>query len=173
MRSVAVQTWPERWNAAVTAAAAATSGSALSITISGSLPPASITHGFSRSPQAAATFCPASTLPVKATTFTRSSAISACAVSAPPVRHDTSPGGRLAKCSMNLSVHSEVAGAGLITTALPTASEAATVNAIRMIGKLYGRMCALMPYGKYLAYCSEPGEVGPARKPPSSRATSA
>ena len=74
---------------------------------------------------------------------------------------------------MNLSVHSEVAGAGLITTALPTASEAATVNAIRMIGKLYGMMWAVMPYGKYLAYCSAPGEVGPARNPPSSRATSA
>ena len=78
-RSAEVQTWPERWKAAVTAPAAATSSGAWAVTIIGSLPPASITQGFIRSAQATATALPAATEPVKATAWVRSEAISAWA----------------------------------------------------------------------------------------------
>ncbi|MNC27631.1 hypothetical protein D3C75_758080 [compost metagenome] len=140
-----MQICPLKWNAAVTAPAAATSSGACLEMISGSLPPASITQGFIRSAQATATALPAATLPVKATAWVCADCTSNCAVTASPGTQDTSPGSNAVKCSMNLRVHRVVASAGLMMQALPAAKDAATVQHISRIGKLNGMMCTLTP----------------------------
>src|SRR5690606_22438913 len=113
---------------------------ALSQMIIGSDPPASITAGFIAAAAAAPTARAAATEPVKATAWVSGDAISASARVAPPGRQATRPSGRPLKCFMNSSVDRVVAGAGLITQALPAASEAATVQHISSTGKLKGMM---------------------------------
>jgi len=100
--------------------------------------------------------------------------ISAWAVSAPPVRQDTSPGGkRAAKCSMNFRVDKLVDSAGLTMQAFPAASDAATVQTIRRMGKLNGMMWTETPSAACTANWNDPVWVVPAILPASSRAISA
>ena len=142
-----MQTCPERWKAAVTAPAAATSSGALSQTIIGSLPPASITAGFIAAAAAMPTALPAATEPVKATAWVLGEAMSASASAAPPGRQATRPAGSPRKHFMNSSVESVVAGAGFTMQPLPAASEAATVQHMRRTGKLNGMIWTETPRG--------------------------
>src|ERR1017187_6282450 len=72
MRSVRMHTWPEWMKLDHAAASAARSRFAPGRTMNGDLPPSSVTHGISRSPQREAIFRPVATEPVNMTASTRS-----------------------------------------------------------------------------------------------------
>ena len=126
MRLAEVQTWPLFRNRAHAAPGTATSRSASSNTISGSMPPSSRFTRFSCRAAFTAISVPTAVDPVNAMHATRGSSTSAAPASAPPVTTLTAPGGRCASArSARRSVARGVSSDGLMTTVFPAASAGA------------------------------------------------
>ena len=127
-----MQTWPALRNAAQAPPLAATSiRSATSAqTMNGSLPPISRLTRAIRSAQAAATFLPVATEPVKATQSTSSSADDRGADVAGPGEQvdDARPAGARSS-GASIRVESGVSSEGLQTVVLPAASAGASFQA--------------------------------------------
>ena len=123
-----MHTWPAFRYAAQAPPRAATSTSEATSahTMNGSLPPISRFMRATRFAQAAATFFPVSTEPVKATHSTRSSSTIRAPTSPAPATRPTTPGGSASKQSASISVDSGVSSLGLATTVLPAASAGAS-----------------------------------------------
>ncbi len=126
MRLAEVQTWPLLRNRAQAAPGTATSRSASSKTISGSIPPSSRLTRFSCSAARTAMRVPTAVDPVNAMHATRGSSTSAAPTSGPPVTTFTTPAGRCASARSTIrSVANGVSSDGLMTTVLPAASAGA------------------------------------------------
>ncbi len=96
--------------------------------MNGSLPPISRFMRATRWAQAAATFLPVATDPVKATPSIRSSETSEAPTSPAPATRLTTPGGRSEKHEASISVETGVSSDGFATTALPAASAGASFH---------------------------------------------
>ena len=147
MRSVRMHTWPEWMKLDHAAASAARSRSAPGRTTNGDLPPSSVTHGISRSPQREAIFRPVATEPVNMTASTRST--SAAPAAPRPVTTWKTSGGFPAFAQRSRSTHDVrgVTSEGLSTTVLPARSGATASAALFRIGKFQGPTTPTTPNG--------------------------
>ena len=123
-----MHTWPAFRYAAQAPpfAATCTSAATSAQTMNGSLPPISRFIRATRCAQAAATFFPVATEPVKATPSIRSSSTSAAPTSPAPATMFTTPGGSSAKQEASMRVETGVSSDGFATTVLPAASAGAS-----------------------------------------------
>ncbi len=145
---MARQACPQLKKRPIEIALAASSRSASSSTMQGSLPPSSSTTFLRKGAAAAITFLPVGVEPVSATL--RMSGWVTMALPVPwPSTTLTTPSGSppSIRASMHLRVASGVVEDGLSTTQLPAAMAGATLLAANVSGKFQGTMAPVTPIG--------------------------
>ena len=149
MRCTEMQLWPANAKAFAAITAAVASMSASAVTITGvALPSSRLTFFFGARSFSAQ---PTPPEPVKVIALTRSSSTRTSPISADgPTTTLSQPGGRPASSSSSASISAEsgVWLAGLSTTAQPAASAGASLCATRLSGKLNGEIAPTIPIGR-------------------------
>ncbi len=155
-RLAAMQLWPLLMVRAVTAVFAASSMSALGITMNGSEPPSSITAGLSSPPAVADTARPAPSEPVRLTAVTRGSFSTASTSRLPISRVVNTPAGKPASRSTSSMARAQPGTllACLSSPVFPAIRVGAMNRNACQYGKFHGMTASTTPRGWYVTNAS-------------------